>query len=197
MFPRPRLQITVGAAFVFAVATFAFTRHAHAAAASTASDTARSQAAFREIAAVLRHPRCINCHTATDFPRQGNERRRHDMLVMRGADDHGKPAMRCSSCHQNINQPNGVPGAPNWGLAPLAMAWEGLDDQQLADALKDPAKNGRRSLEQIYDHMAHDELVGWGWEPGAHRNPVPVSRDDFARLVREWINTGAVSPAKN
>jgi hypothetical protein len=117
------------------------------------------------------------------------------MLVMRGVDDHGKPAMRCSSCHQAINQPNGVPGAPNWGLAPLAMAWEGLDDHQLADALKDPAKNGRRSLEKLFDHMAHDELVGWGWQPGAHREPVPIPREVFARLVREWIDTGAVSPS--
>ena len=157
-------------------------------------DTARSAEAFRQIASVLRHPRCINCHTATEFPRQGNERRRHDMLVLRGADDHGAPAMRCYSCHQNINQSNGVPGAPNWGLAPLAMAWEGLDDHQLAEALKDPKKNGQRSLEQIFDHLAHDELVGWGWHPGVGREAVPISRTEFTRIVREWIETGAVSP---
>src|SRR3954469_12185225 len=122
--------------------------------AGTAIDAARSQASFIQIAKVLRHPRCMNCHTATDFPRQGNERRRHDMMVLRGSDNHGAPAMRCSSCHQNINQENGVPGAPNWGLAPLSMAWEGLDDHQLAEVLKDPARNGRRSLEQLYEHMA-------------------------------------------
>jgi len=195
MFPRTRSHLAIGAGLLFAGAVFAFTRQANAATASVASDSARSQAVFHQIATVLRHPRCINCHTATDFPRQGNERRRHDMLVMRGEDDHGKPAMRCSNCHQNINQSNGVPGAPNWGLAPLAMAWEGLDDHQLAEALKDPTKNGRRSLEQLYDHMAHDELVGWGWEPGAHRNPVPIPRDEFARLIREWIDTGASSPS--
>lgn len=157
-------------------------------------DPARSQEAFRQVVAVLRHPRCMNCHTATEFPRQGNERRRHDMLVLRGADDHGAPAMRCSSCHQNINQSNGVPGAPNWGLAPLAMAWEGLNDRQLAEQLKDPARNGQRSLEQLYEHMAHDELVGWAWQPGGTRDPVPISRTEFARLVREWIDTGASSP---
>lgn len=166
-----------------------------AASARPANDPVRSVAAFRRMAEVLRHPRCMNCHTATEFPRQGNERLRHDMLVQRGPDDHGAPAMRCSSCHQNVNQANGVPGAPNWGLAPLAMAWEGLDDRQLADALKDPARNGRRSLEQIHDHLAHDELVGWAWKPGANREAVPMPREEFARLVREWIDTGAVSPA--
>src|SRR6266487_4419331 len=127
-----------------------------------AVDPVRSEAAFRQMATVLRHPRCMNCHTATDFPRQGDERRRHDMLVSRGPDDHGAPAMRCSSCHQNVNQLNGVPGAPNWGLASLTMAWENLDDHQLAEALKNPAKNSQRSLEQIYEHIAHDELVEIG-----------------------------------
>ena len=80
------------------------------------------------------------------------------------------------------------------GLAPLSMAWEGLDDHQLAEALKDPARNGQRSLEQLYEHMAHDELVGWAWQPGGTRDPVPIPRDEFARHVREWIDTGAVSP---
>jgi hypothetical protein len=159
-------------------------------------EPSRSQETFRQIATVLRHPRCINCHTATEFPKQGDERRRHDMMVMRGPDDHGAPAMRCSSCHQTINQANGVPGAPNWRLAPLSMAWEGLDDHQLAEVLKDPARNGRRSLDQLFEHMSHDELVGWGWRPGATREPVPMPRAEFARLVREWIDSGAVSPAR-
>lgn len=159
-----------------------------------AGNAAQSVEAFRQVASVLRHPRCMNCHTATDFPRQGDERRRHDMFVLRGADDHGAPAMRCSSCHQNINQLNGVPGAPNWGLAPLTMAWENLDDHQLAEAVKDPAKNGRRSLEQLYHHMAHDELVGWAWHPGGDREPPPLSREEFARHLRTWIDHGAASP---
>ena len=190
-----RFYVAAGAAVLLGSIAVNLVRSAPASAATTRnSDAARSAAAFSQIAAVLRHPRCINCHTATEFPRQGNERRRHDMLVMRGADDHGAPAMRCSSCHQNVNQANGVPGAPNWGLAPLAMAWEGLDDRQLADALKDPEKNGRRSLEQILDHLANDELVGWGWHPGASRQPVPIPRDDFTRIGREWIDTGALSP---
>jgi hypothetical protein len=157
-------------------------------------DAAKSAAAFVQMATVLRNPRCMNCHPAGDFPRQGNERRRHDMLVMRGADDHGVPAMKCSSCHQTINQENGVPGAPNWSLAPKSMAWENLNDQQLADMLKDPAKNGQRSLEKLYDHMAHDELVGWAWHPGGTREAPPMSREEFARFVREWIDNGAVSP---
>jgi len=158
------------------------------------ADRARSIEAFRQVATVLRHPRCINCHPAGDFPRQGNEGRRHDMHVVRGPDDHGAPAMKCSSCHQAVNQQNGVPGAPHWGLAPKSMAWEGLNDHQLAEMLKDPARNGKRSLEQLFEHNAHDELVGWGWKPGAGRDTPPLSREEFVRALRTWIDTGAVSP---
>ena len=160
----------------------------------SAADRAKSQATFVQIAAVLRHPRCINCHTVTDFPRAGDTGRRHPMNVKRGPDNHGLPAMRCDSCHQDANQANGVPGAPGWVLAPLSMGWEGLDDHQLAEALKDPAKNGQRSLEKLSEHMAHDPLVAWAWSPGGTREPPPVPHDEFARLVRLWIDTGAASP---
>ncbi|HEX9784966.1 MAG TPA: hypothetical protein VGA56_19840 [Opitutaceae bacterium] len=160
----------------------------------SAAERARSQAAFVEIAAVLRHPRCINCHTVTDFPRQGDAGRRHAQFVLRGPDNHGVPAMRCNSCHQDSNQENGVPGAPHWALAPLSMSWEGLDDNQLAEALKDESKNGGRSLESLLDHMAHDPLVLWGWNPGGTREPVPVPHETFVRRLEEWMATGAVSP---
>jgi hypothetical protein len=163
--------------------------------AANAIDPARSAAAFRQLATVLRHPRCMNCHTATNFPRQGDDRRRHDQYVQRGPDDHGVPAMQCATCHQDINQrTSGVPGAPGWALAPLSMAWEGLDDGQLADQLKDQKRNGHRSLDDLHDHMANDELVGWAWKPGGNRQPPPIPREEFARLLREWIDTGAVSP---
>jgi hypothetical protein len=155
---------------------------------------ARSEAAFRKVASVLRDPRCMNCHTVTDFPRQGDDRHRHIMNVLRGQGDHGVPGQRCSTCHQGTNQVNGVPGAPKWGLAPLSMGWEGLDDHQLADAIKDRARNGHRSLAQIQDHMAHDVLVSWAWNPGAGRRSPEISQAELGRLVQEWIDTGAVSP---
>ena len=38
--------------------------------------TAQGLAAWAQVYSVLTHPRCINCHTATDYPQQGDERRR-------------------------------------------------------------------------------------------------------------------------
>jgi hypothetical protein len=36
------------------------------------TDPEASAKLFKSIAQVLRHPRCMNCHTVTDFPRQGD-----------------------------------------------------------------------------------------------------------------------------
>lgn len=161
-----------------------------------AARRAESQAAFVKIASVLRHPRCINCHPSTDYPRQGDEGRRHDQLVVRGPNNHGSPALQCSTCHQAANQGDRIPGAPHWGLAPMSMAWDGLDDHDLAEMLKDESKNGGKTLEGLHEHMAHDPLVAWAWNPGGTRKPPPISHEDFGKLVRLWIDTGAVSPDK-
>ena len=159
------------------------------------ADAVRSRAAFAQIAAVLRHPRCLNCHTVTDFPRTGDQRRRHAMNVRRGPEDQGLPGMTCSACHRPENQDlAGLPGAPHWQLAPLSMAWEGLDDHDLAESLGDRARNGDRSLQELLDHMADDPLVGWAWEPGLGRAPPPVSRADVVAAFRTWIDTGAITP---
>src|SRR5688572_13115690 len=32
---------------------------------------------WRKIESVLAHPRCLNCHTISDYPRQGDERQPH------------------------------------------------------------------------------------------------------------------------
>src|SRR3989442_1542109 len=44
----------------------------------------RGVEAFIEIAKVLPHSRCLNCHTTTNFPRQGDDRHALANLVRRG-----------------------------------------------------------------------------------------------------------------
>src|SRR3981189_1222298 len=74
---------------------------------------ARSAALFTELGKVLTHPRCLNCHPAGDYPRQGDVSRLHQPPVERGPDGFGLPAMRCPICHQQVNfDPGGVPGNP-------------------------------------------------------------------------------------
>lgn len=162
----------------------------------SSSNSMSAADAFKVVARVLRHPRCLNCHTVTEFPRVGDDRMRHRMNVMRGAKDHGVPGMQCSACHQDHNQERvGVPGAPHWGLAPLSMGWEGLDDRKLAETLIDQTKNGNRSFEDLHNHMAKDPLVLWAWDAGNGREAPPITHKDFIDAFRVWIDAGAPIPA--
>jgi hypothetical protein len=168
------------------------------ASASSASRSAESRAAFERMLPVLQHPRCMNCHTSTGFPRQGDDRHRHIMNVSRGTDDHGAVGLRCSTCHQSANQPaSGVPGAPDWHLAPLSMAWEGLTASELCRVLFDREKGGLEPA-QLAGHL-ETSFVRWAWSPGidAHGRPrstPPMSHRAFVALARRWVATGAVCP---
>src|SRR5687768_8907149 len=82
---------------------------------------AQGLAAWERVYSVLISPRCINCHTATNYPQQGDDRRRHFANVVRGGHEgKGVPGLTCNGCHQEVNADStGVPGSPNWHLAPL------------------------------------------------------------------------------
>ena len=164
-----------------------------------ASDRQQSLAAFEQIARVMRSPRCMNCHTATDYPRQGNERRRHDQSVARGDDDRGVAPVRCFACHQEQNAADGyVPGATQWHLAPRGMSWEQAHgDKDLCQGLLDKTRNGNREPRGIVIHMQNDPLVQWAWAPGRGRTPPPIDQDSFHALLQLWEAKGAACPETN
>jgi len=154
----------------------------------------RSAALFVEAGKVLQHPRCVNCHPVGDRPSQGAGYP-HQPPVLRGADGLGVTAMRCATCHQAANfEPGRVPGNPAWRLAPAAMAWQGRSLAEICAQLKDPQRNGGRSVVQIVEHMAQDDLVGWAWRPGADRQPAPGTQASFGALARAWADSGAACP---
>ncbi len=160
-------------------------------------DDAAAAAAFEAIVPVLHHPRCMNCHSHGDFPRQGDDSHRHTMNVRRGPDGDGIAAVKCSTCHQDHNTEgrHTPPGAPDWHLPPPAMPmiWEGLTDRQLCELFKDPTQNGGRDVDGIVEHM-NTPLVLWGWSPGEGRTPVPVPQATFLANVRQWASKGAACP---
>jgi hypothetical protein len=163
--------------------------------ASIADTAKRSAAMFVELGKALTHPRCVNCHPAGDRPRQGDTARLHQPPVERGADGHGLPAMRCSICHQQANfDPARVPGHPEWHLAPREMAWEGKTLAEICAQIKDPARNGGRSLEELVHHIGTDTLVGWAWAPGFGRQSAPGTQKQAGALVEAWVKTGAECP---
>ena len=159
------------------------------------SNQETSLAAWDLIVTVLQHPRCSNCHQPNE-PLRGDSARRHSPRIVRGRDNLGVPGMRCSSCHseQGNNEVSGVPGATEWKMPPRSMTWAGLSTGQLCRALKDPTKNGRRSLKGIVKHMQEDSLVHWSWDPGGTRNSVAMPHHVFVEFVEEWVRSGAHCP---
>jgi len=162
---------------------------------SQQTDSGQSLAAWDRIAQVLRHPRCLNCHQL-DRPLQGDSRRAHIPAVVRGLDNLGEGTMRCRNCHNwtGNNEMAGVPGAPNWQLAPASMRWEGLSTGDLCRMLKNEELNGKRTPAKIVEHIATDALVLWAWQPGGRRTRVQIAHQDFVNLLKVWAAGGAACP---
>lgn len=165
-----------------------------------AAPSAKDGALFSAFVPVLRSPRCMNCHSQGDYPRQGDDGHPHAMNVRRGSDGHGVTAEKCNTCHQdhNVSGAHLPPGAPNWGLPPAStpMIWQGLTDAQICGSIKDPKRNRNRNLDQLVEHLTEDKLVMWGWNPGEGRTPVPMPHDEFAAKVKQWQAAGAPCPSR-
>lgn len=158
-------------------------------------DANTSREAFLQVYKVFTSPRCQNCHPAGDAPLQGDDSHVHLQNVRRGKDGHGVYGMRCDTCHQTANLPGEhmPPGNPKWGLPPAEhkMVFVGRSPGELCRQLKDPKQNGGRSLQQLFEHVSSDDLVGWGWDPGEGRALPPLSRADTSAQMNTWIEGGA------
>ncbi len=155
----------------------------------------RSVAIFEEMAKVLTHPRCVNCHPSGIRPLQGEEGRPHEPTVVRGRDGLGMVGMRCSTCHGAGNDlASGIPGEPHWKLAPASMAWAGRTVGAICRQITDPARNGGRSKQEIAEHLAKDPLVAWAWSPGGSRSAPPGSQVLLGNLARAWVEHGGHCP---
>ena len=161
--------------------------------ASIADRARRSVALFVEAGKVFQHPRCQNCHPGDDRPRQ-SEGRPHQPPVRGGADGLGVPGLRCTACHGEANYDAvGMPGLAGWHLAPASMGLR-APLAAICAQLKDPDKNGSRSLDDVVKHLATDPLVVWAWTPGPGRRPAPGTHATFVALIRAWADSGAACP---
>jgi len=107
----------------------------------------------------------------------------------------------------------GIPGtfdpkdpthAPFWALAPAEMAWESapgvaFTGPELCAQLKDPNRNGHRELSDILEHLKHEPLVNWAFNPGTRpngeaRTTPPISHDGLIQAFQQWIAEGAPCP---
>ena len=196
---RFQLLVSVAALAISMITGYAISETAPSALASPESfasiaDTdARSAAVFSELGKVLTHPRCTNCHPAGDRPTQENDVHPHKPFVLRD--------VPCVTCHTDRNftlheraSYQSIPGHPRWMMAPIEMAWQGKSIGEICRQLKDRDRNGGRDLALLHEHLAHDDLVAWGWQPGAGREPAPGSQALLGELIQAWIDTGAQCP---
>ena len=169
------------------------------------ANTAAGLAAWDQVYAVLVSPRCINCHTATNYPQQGDDRHRHFANVVRGPDGFGVPGLNCIGCHQERNADStGVPGGLNWHLAPLSMQWQDVNDRPLSSAavcraVTDRSKNENMDGPALLKHHAEADLVLWAWNPGRRpdrtmRTLPPISHEEFVAATRAWVEAGTPCP---
>ncbi len=168
---------------------------------STNTSTAiANEANFKKMMDVLTHQRCMNCHPSDNIPKQGEDSHPHYFGMARGEGNLGFEATNCNTCHQHENNDfSGVPGAPEWSLAPASMKWEGLTRAEIAASMLDPKRNGGRDHEHLIEHLTEHALVLWAWEPGidAAGNPrekPPVPVEEYKKAVKEWFENGAVIP---
>ena len=165
-------------------------------------DQATGLAAWQDIYEVFAHPRCANCHVEDDHPRWSGPHygapRIHALNVMRGVDGSGfgNPGLRCTTCHfaSNSNVLYGPPGAPAWHLAPVEMAWFGKSSAAICAQIKDPERNGGRTIAEVAEHVRDDALVAWGWAPGPGREPAPGSAEETFAAIERWDAAGAPCP---
>jgi hypothetical protein len=109
----------------------------------------------------------------------------------------------CASCHTGrtvdlypgaVASYRSIPGHPRWALAPLSMAWEGKSIGDICRQIKDKNRNGGRDLALMHEHVAKDDLVAYGWRPGAGRVPAPGTQEHAGELIQAWIDTARNVP---
>ncbi|MEO1523853.1 MAG: hypothetical protein AAFX06_00375 [Planctomycetota bacterium] len=157
---------------------------------------------FDKLMRVLTHKRCVNCHPSDGVPKQGEDSHPHYFKIRRGKKNVGFDATKCNTCHQvENNEYSGVPGAPEWSLAPNSMRWEGLTRIEIAKSILDPKRNGGRTHDQVLHHLTEHELVLWAWEPGVNADGKPrekplVAKDEYIKAVKRWFKAGTPIPEK-
>ena len=160
--------------------------------------------AWSRIYEVTSHPRCSNCHVGESGipmwsgPSYG-ETRPHGMDIAAGESRIGAEFVTCGACHTRSARGNPVPHAAprvdtDWRLAPAEADWFGRTSQEICNQLRDPERNGGRTVEDIAAHLDHDLILHWAWNPGGGREPAPYSLQEHIADVLAWGMAGTPCP---
>lgn len=164
--------------------------------------------AFARIYEVTSHPRCSNCHVgASNRPMWSGpsygKTRRHGMNINAGESRIGAEFIPCATCHSTSvsGQPNNIAhSAPrvgiDWRLAPVEAEWFGKSAAEICAQLRDPERNGDRTIAEIASHLDHDLILHWAWNPGGNREAAPYSLQEHVNDVLAWGAAGTPCPSE-
>ncbi len=162
---------------------------------------------FYEVAS---HPRCANCHVGADHrpmwsgPSYGKTRP-HGMNIYAGESRIGAETVPCGTCHTTAESAgenvNATPHAPprvamGWQLAPVQAEWFGKSSAYICEQLKDPERNGNRTIREVAVHLDHDLILHWAWTPGGGREPAPHSLQAAMDALMKWAAAGTPCPTE-
>jgi len=162
---------------------------------------------FYEVAS---HPRCVNCHVGADNipmwsgPSYGKTRP-HGMKINAGPSRVGAETVPCTSCHTTQAKTNAktneLPHSPPkvamaWALPPVEAAWFGKSSAYICKQLKDPNRNGDRTIKEVAGHLDHDLVLHWAWNPGGDRQPAPYSLQESMDFLMKWAAAGTPCPTE-
>ena len=105
----------------------------------------------------------------------------------------------CTACHtdRNFTLPtrSDIPEHPQAIRAGSSRRcrWRGKASRsaRFAGSSRTRTRNGGRDLALLQEHIAKDDLVAWGWNPGAGREPAPGSQELAGRTGRRPGSTAA------
>ncbi|WP_069298396.1 hypothetical protein [Neptunicoccus sediminis] len=158
--------------------------------------------AWDRIFAVVSHPRCANCHVGpSDRPMWSGDSygrtRPHGMNIRAGESRIGAETLPCATCHlgKNSDVAHSPPAVPDdWRLAPVEAHWFGQSAPTICNQLRDPALNGDRTYAELAEHLGHDVILHWAWEPGGTREPAPGTLHSHMEDILVWGAAGMPCP---
>ena len=174
----------------------------------TSATAAEGLEAWGRIFEVTSHPRCANCHTGeSDRPMWSGpsygKTRPHRMNIRAGESRIGAEFISCQTCHttkdtdwENANTtPHAAPRvAMFWQLAPVEADWFGRTSVEICEQLRDPERNGGRDMMALAEHLDHDLILHWAWNPGGNREPAPYSLQEHVNDILVWGVAGMPCP---
>ena len=124
------------------------------------------------------------------------------MNINAGESRMGVETIPCATCHVNTEasgRGNDVPHqaprvAMDWRLAPVEAEWFNKSAEEVCNQLRDPARNGDRTFEDLASHLDHDLILHWAWNPGGGREAAPYSLQEHVSDVLTWGVAGQPCP---